>query len=41
MFDNTLWRIIKPSTLGPCWGGYLHFIPKKIQKNMGFNLLEF
>ncbi len=41
MFENTFWRIVKPSTLGPCWGGYFHFIPNKTQKNIGFNLLDF
>jgi len=41
MFENTFWTIVKPSTLGPCWGGYFHFIPNKTQKYIGFNLLDF
>jgi len=41
MFENTFWTIVKPSTLGPCWGGYFHFILNKTPKNIGFNLLEF
>jgi len=39
MFESTFWTIVKPSTLGPCWGGYFHFIPNKTQKKYRVQLI--
>jgi len=41
MFESTFWSIENPSTLGPCSGGYFHFILNKNPKKIGSNLLDF
>jgi hypothetical protein len=39
MFESTFWRIVKPSKLGPCWGGYFHFIGNKNPKKYRVQLV--
>jgi hypothetical protein len=39
MFESTFWRIVKPSTLGPCQGGYFHFIANKTEKKYRVQLI--
>jgi hypothetical protein len=39
MFESIFLRIVKPPTLGPCWGGYFHFIPNRNPKEYRVQLI--